>query len=106
MSGSPPRSRTASLLEEIHDNLICNAHDGIAAHLVVSDQIHRLIGKLRKCTDLADVFTAPFDEQVDVLGGTNEPVEGDREAADQDVAGTFLGEGAADREEVFEARRA
>ena len=52
-----------------------------------------------------DVSRRGVDEQVDVLGGASAAVSGDREAADQDVAGSGLVEGASDASDVCERRR-
>lgn len=54
----------------------------------------------------SDVLGSGIDEQVDVLRGALAAVQDDGEAADQDVAGPGLFEGAADASDVFDGWRA
>ncbi len=95
-------------LEEIDDDLIRDPDHGVATHLVVFDQLGGPIRENRRqpSFDASHVLVAGIDQQVDVLGRPDVPVQNDGETADQDETGVGFDESSTDRDEVLDSWRA
>jgi hypothetical protein len=73
--------------------------------LVVCDESDRVVGQYcHRALESLDVLNGSIDQKVDVFRGSDEAVENDRKAADQNVANTRLVQRFAEGEEVFELR--
>src|SRR5207237_2084626 len=98
---------TAGRFHEIDHDFVSDPDHAVTLHFVVGDQVNGIVGK--RCNGAfqsPDVFDGRINQQVDVFGRSNETVQDDCEAANEDVSNAFVVQRFAEGDEVFELRRA
>jgi hypothetical protein len=97
----------ACLGHEVDDDLVRDADNAVPADVVVCEQSDGVVRKRSESLlQPPNVLFGRIDEKIDVLGRSNQPVQDDGKAADQQISDSFVIQGPADGDEVFELRRA